>query len=107
MSEDLGQALAGGYPGHGGHIRGKRDGGQRALADDHRVHELHGHVLRVGAGRADAEDDQLAAPVESHRHGVTGRRYILRVGGQVTHRRVPAVEKLGNCVALNGAAAVR
>ena len=57
------------------------DRGQRALADDHRVHELDGHVPGVGAGRGRAaEGDQPAAAREALGHPVTEAREPLRLG---------------------------
>ena len=52
-------------------LAAQRDGGQRALADDHRVDELHRDVagVRARGGRA-AERDQAPAAREALRHPV-------------------------------------
>ena len=83
VGEDLRHALPRGHPGHRGDVGGQRDRGQRPLAHDHRVHELHRDVLRVRAGPAGAEHHQLAALVEADRHGVTGLGHRVGLGGQV------------------------
>ena len=46
--------------------------GERALADDHRMHELDGNVLRVGRIWAATEGEQTATPEEPLRHLVAG-----------------------------------
>jgi hypothetical protein len=53
----------------GATLAGERNRGQGALADDHRVHELHGDVPRVraGCGRA-ADGDQPSAARKALRH---------------------------------------
>jgi hypothetical protein len=52
-------------------LAGQRDRGQRALADDDRVHELHRHVPRVRAGRRrPPERDQPPAAREALGHPV-------------------------------------
>jgi hypothetical protein len=66
---------------------------QRALADDHRVHELHGHVLRVGGAGAATEREQPAAVQEALRHRLTGRGQAVglareeRFAEVVSHRQ--------------------
>ncbi len=56
----------------------ERERGQRALAHDHRVDELHGHVtgVRAGGGRI-TDRDQPAAPGKALRHPVTEQRESL------------------------------
>jgi hypothetical protein len=44
---------------HAGPVSVQGHGGQGLLADDDRVHELHGHVLRVGGRTAVAEGEDL------------------------------------------------
>ena len=48
--------------------------GQRPLADDHGMHELHRDVLRVGRVRTAAEGQQAAAAQEALRHLAAGHR---------------------------------
>ena len=61
---------------------------QRPLADDHRVHELDGHVAHVGArGRRAPERDQPPAAREALGHPVAEPRQALGLGA----RRRPAL----------------
>src|SRR5215471_21192379 len=83
MREDRVRALTFGYPGDRGHIGRQRDGRERALADDHRVDELDRYMLGVRARAAGAEHDELAAPVEADRHGMTGSGYGGRLPCQL------------------------
>ncbi len=76
-------------------VGGQRDRRQRALADDDRVHELDGHVLRVRARRARAEDEELAALVEPQRHRMRGAGDLLGLVGELTARAGPALERRG------------
>ncbi len=56
----------------------QRDRGQRTLADDHRVHELHGDVTRIRARRRrDPERDQLPPAREALGHLVAQAREAL------------------------------
>ena len=93
VGEDRVHAVPLGDPGHRGHVGGQRDGRQRALADDHRVDELHRDVLRVGARPAGAEHHQLAAAVEPHRHGVAGRGDRAGLAGQVARGLAAQLEQ--------------
>jgi hypothetical protein len=102
VSEDAAHALAGREPGHGRDVRGERDGGQRSLADDHRMDKLHRHMQGVRARRAGAEHHQFAALMESPGHGVTGHRHCSRVLGKILYRRGPAAEQPGDVVVSDG-----
>ena len=68
--------------------------GKRPLADDDRVHELDGEVLRVRRRRTRAEDDQLPATGEPAGHGVAGPGDQLGVRAERPARRLPALEEL-------------
>ena len=54
--------------------------------------ELDRDVLRVGAGAADPEDDELAALVESQGHGMSGARDLGRVVDQGARGSYPPLE---------------
>jgi len=71
--------------------RGRGQGGA-ALADDHRMHELHRHVLRIGRGGASSERRAVGPPIlkfvrpfprtrEQRRFGFHGRTMFRESGG--------------------------
>ncbi len=82
VSEDRGYAVPLGDAGDGRYVGGQRGGRQRALADDDGVDEFHRDVLRVRAGSAGTEDDELAAAVKPHGHGMARVRDSVRLLGQ-------------------------
>ncbi len=52
---------------------------QRAFADDHRMHEFDGHVLRIGGVRTASERQQPAAAQKSLRHFAASFRQPARL----------------------------
>jgi hypothetical protein len=84
-----------GDAGNRGNIGGQRNCRQRALSGDHRVRELDGDMLRVGARPAIAEDNEFSTLVKSIRHGVAGFRDRSRIAGQRLGGRYPAIEQCG------------
>jgi len=102
VGEDAAHAVAGREPGNGRDVRGERDSWQCTLADDHRVNEFHRDMQGVGAGGAGAEHHQLAALMEAHGHGMTGRRHCSGVVGKILDRCGPAVEQPGDVFVFHG-----
>ena len=68
---------------------------QRALADDHRMHEFHRHVLRIGRVRTLPEGQQTPARQEALRHDAADFGQPLRF---------PLEERFADSIALEQAA---
>ncbi len=81
----------------GGHrptLGGKRQRGQRALAHDHRMDELHRDVARVRArNRPVAESDQPPAASEALGHAMAQPRDPLRLDPRRMHRQRPGGDR--------------
>ncbi len=90
--------LAPGDTGQARHVACEGHGGQRPLADNDRVHELDGDVLRIGGLRARAEHQQRPAGLEAARHGQTRLRdtaglRLEEAGGNLDAPLEPAVHQ--------------
>ena len=96
MGEDGGYAIAFGDAGHRGHVRGQRDGRQRALADDHRVDELHRDVLGVGAGPPVPNTMSLPPRWNLTAMAWHAAGHGARLPGQLTGRVAPQLEQAGD-----------
>ena len=61
---------------------------QRTFADNHRMHELHRHVLRVGGERALAESQQPPAAQKALGHALARGREPRRLAGEERARQL-------------------
>ncbi len=86
----------GDLPGERPALAGEAEGGQRPLADYHRVYELDGHVPCVRAGRGRLPERDQAPPArEALRHPVAEPREALGLGVEEVRVRAGAVGQRG------------